>query len=76
MLGIREKARHVEQHTPPHIVHTPTPSRRCTATQRRTSFEVPAALVKVAAWDIEVTVTSYGSHAPIGQPQHATPGTW
>lgn len=46
------------------------------AQRRHTAFEIPAALRRMAAWDVTVTVRGYGSHSPPGRPKEATPCTW
>ena len=44
---------------------------------RLTAFEIPAALRKIASWDIVVTVRGYGAHAPVGAPASAAvPCQW
>lgn len=48
----------------------------CSRKQRRTAFEIPATLIQLLNWDIEVTVRAYGSHAPIGRPRDAIAASW
>lgn len=50
--------------------------RLCSLATRRTTFEIPTALVQVTKWDVEVTVMGYGSHAPPGKPLASVPVTW
>ena len=44
--------------------------------QRRTTFEIPAALRAITRWDIVVTVRGYGSCAPSGHPEQAELCHW
>lgn len=50
--------------------------RLCNLATRRTTFEIPAALVQVTKWDIEVTVMGYGSIAPPGKGTKGKPVSW
>ena len=44
--------------------------------ERRTAFEIPAALRQMANWDVTVTVRGYGAHAPVGRPHEQTKCIW
>ena len=44
--------------------------------QRRTAFEIPPTLRKLAKWDIDVRVRGYGAHTPIGRPKEEVRTTW
>ena len=49
---------------------TCSPYGRLCTTTRQTAFEVPAALRRMAALDVQVTVRGYGTHSPPGSPEH------
>lgn len=49
---------------------------RCSRNFRRTAFEIPAPLLQLLKWDVEVTVRAYGSHAALGRPQDVVSASW
>jgi len=55
---------------------TCSPYPRFCAEQRRTSFAIPSAMFALTAMDVEVTVSAFGSHAPVDRPDERVEGTW
>jgi hypothetical protein len=49
---------------------------RCARKDRRTAFGIPAPLLQLLKWDVEVTVRAYGSHAALGKPEDVMPASW
>jgi hypothetical protein len=48
----------------------------CARKDRRTAFEIPAALLQLLKWDVEVTVRAYGSHAALNRPGDVVAASW